>query len=131
MDLNRKKFTLEWAGRELSFETSILAEQAASSVLAKWGDTVVLVTVVMGDKDRSIDYFPLTVDYEEKFYAAGKIIGSRFVRREMRASEEAILSGRLIDRSLRPLFDHRIRRDVQIIVTILAIDEEMILMYSR
>jgi len=124
MDLNRKKFTLEWAGRELSFETSILAEQAASSVLAKWGDTVVLVTVVMGDKDRSIDYFPLTVDYEEKFYAAGKIIGSRFVRREMRASEEAILSGRLIDRSLRPLFDHRIRRDVQIIVTILAIDEE-------
>ena len=124
MNLQRKKFSHNLGGRELTIETSILAEQATSSVLAKLGDTVVLVTVVLGKEDRKIDYFPLTVDFEEKFYAAGKIIGSRFIRREGRPSEDAILSGRLIDRALRPLFDHRLRRDVQVVVTILSIDEE-------
>ena len=125
MDLQRKEFTIEIGGKTLKLETSILAEQANGAVLGTYGDTAVLVTAVMGKKDRTgIDYFPLTVDYEEKFYAAGKIIGSRFIRREGRPSEEAILNGRLVDRSIRPLFDHRIRRDVQVVVTVLAIDEE-------
>jgi len=78
----------------------------------------------MSKEDRAIDYLPLVIDYEERFYAAGKIIGSRFIRREGRPSEEAVLSGRLIDRSLRPLFDQRLRRDIQIIVTVLSYDEE-------
>lgn len=107
---------------ELQF--SDLAGQANGSVIAKYGETVVLATAVMGHKDKESDYFPLSVDYEEKFYAAGKIIGSRYVRREGRPSEEAVLSGRLIDRSIRPLFDQRMRRDTQVVTTILAFDEE-------
>ncbi|MFH1346675.1 MAG: polyribonucleotide nucleotidyltransferase [Spirochaetota bacterium] len=124
MSLNRKQFTTEIAGRTLTLETSDLAGQANAAVLGTYGDTSVLVAVTMGKEDRNTDYFPLTVDYEEKFYAAGKILGSRFMRREGRPSEEAVLSGRLIDRTLRPLFDQRLRRDVQIIITILSYDEE-------
>ena len=124
MDLGRKKFTLQLAGRPLTLEVSRLAGQANAAVLGTYGETTVLVTAVMSDKERTVNYMPLTVDYEEKFYAAGKIIGSRFIRREGRPSEEAILSGRLVDRALRPLFDSRIRRDIQIVVTILSIDEE-------
>ena len=79
----------------------------------------------MGKSDREgVDFFPLTVEYEEKFYAAGKILGSRFMRREGRASEAAILSGRLIDRTIRPLFDQRLRRDIQVVITVLSIDED-------
>ncbi len=122
--LNRQKFTIEVAGKTLTLETSRLAEQANAAVLGTYGDTSVLVTTVMGKKDKDIDYFPLVVDYEEKFYAAGKIIGSRFVRREGRPSENAILSGRMIDRSIRPLFDSRLRRDVQIVITILSYDDK-------
>jgi polyribonucleotide nucleotidyltransferase len=124
MGLDRKQFTTEYAGQTLTMEVSRLAEQATTAVLGKYGDTTVLVTTVMANEDRDVSYFPLVVDYEERFYAAGKIIGSRFVRREGRPSEEAILSGRIIDRTIRPLFDHRIRRPVQVVVTILTIDEE-------
>lgn len=124
MSITRKKFTTTVGNRELSLEVSSLAPQANSAVLAKYGETVALVTVVMGDEDSSADYLPLKVEYEERFYAAGKIIGSRFVRREGRPSEEAVLSGRLIDRTIRPLFDYHIRRDIQVVTTILAIDEE-------
>ncbi len=124
MNLEKREFTIECAGKPLSLSVSRAAEQATAAVLGTYGDTSVLVTVVMGHEDRKIDYFPLVVDFEEKFYAAGKIIGSRFVRREGRPSEGAILSGRLIDRSLRPFFDHRLRRDVQVVVTILSYDEE-------
>lgn len=84
--LNRQKFTTEIAGKTLTLEVSNLAGQANAAVLGTFGETSVLVTVVMGKEDRNIDYFPLTVDYEERFYAAGKIIGSRFVRREGRPS---------------------------------------------
>ena len=122
--LNKKSFSAEVGGKTLTIETSILGEQASGAVIVTYGDTVVLGTATMGSQDRAgIDYFPLTVDYEEKFYAAGKIIGSRFIRRESRPSDEAILNGRLVDRSLRPLFDQRLRRDVQVIITILSIDE--------
>lgn len=124
MNLEKREFKIEVAGKPLILEVSKLAEQATAAVVGTYGNTSVLVAVVMGHEDRTIDYFPLTVDYEEKFYAAGKIIGSRFIRREGRPSEGAILSGRLIDRSLRPLFDHRLRRDVQIVVTVLSYDEE-------
>ncbi|MFH0890742.1 MAG: polyribonucleotide nucleotidyltransferase [Candidatus Liptonbacteria bacterium] len=123
-EINKKKFTTEVGGKTLTLETSILAEQANAAVLAKYGETVVLATAVMVPTESDTDYLPLKVDYEEKFYAAGKIIGSRFIRREGRASEEAILAGRLVDRTIRPLFDQRIRRDMQVVVTVLAIDEE-------
>ena len=124
MSLHRKQYSIDVAGRPLILEISELAGRANAAVLAKYGDTAVLVTTVMGVKDRDTDFFPLTVDYEEKFYAAGKIIGSRFVRREGKASDEAILSGRIIDRTIRPLFNHRMRRDVQVVITVLAYDEE-------
>lgn len=124
MNLNLKQFKTEYQGRPLSLEVSDLAGQANAAVIGRYGDTAVLVTAVMGDKEKDADYFPLVVDYEERFYAAGKILGSRFVRREGRPSEEAILSGRLIDRTIRPLFDHRLRREVQVVVTILELDEE-------
>ncbi len=122
--LNKKIFSIDFAGQPLSLTISNLADQADASVLGQYGDTTVLVTAVMGKEDRDIDYFPLVVDYEEKFYAAGKIIGSRFVRREGRPSENAILSGRMIDRSIRPLFNHNLRRDVQLVITVLSYDEE-------
>ncbi len=124
MDLKKQEFKTTVGGKELRLEVSRIAEQATSAVLGSFGDTSVLVTVTMGKEDRNIDYFPLIIDYEEKFYAAGKIIGSRFIRREGRPSEEAILSGRLIDRTLRPLFNHALRRDVQIVITVLSYDEE-------
>ena len=124
MNLNRKTFDLDLAARKLQLETSSIGEQTNSAIIGRYGDTTVLVTAVMGSEDRDIDYMPLTVDYEEKFYAAGKIIGSRFVRREGRPSDEAILSGRLVDRAIRPLFDSRMRRDIQVVITILSYDEE-------
>lgn len=124
MNLNKKEFSVDFAGKPLKLTVSKIAEQANAAVMGQYGDTIVLATVVMGKEDRKIDYFPLTVDYEERFYAAGKIIGSRFVRREGRPSQEAVLSGRLVDRAIRPLFDHRLRRDVQIVLTILSYDEE-------
>jgi len=119
--MNRKKhqYSIEVGGQPLELEVSHLADKANAAVLAKYGETIVLVTAVMSHRERDADFFPLMVDYEEKFYAAGKILGSRFVRREGRASDEAILSARLIDRTIRPLFDHRMRREVQIVVTIL------------
>ena len=122
--LDKKQFSIDVAGKTLTIETSQLAEQANAAVLAKYGETVVLATAVMGRKETEMEYMPLKVDYEEKFYAAGKIIGSRYVRREGKASEEAVLAGRLVDRTIRPLFDSRIRREIQVVVTVLQIDEQ-------
>ncbi len=123
MEINRKVFKTEFAGKPLSFEISRVGEQADSAIIGRYGDTVVLATVVMGKSDKAgMDYFPLTVNYEEKFYAAGKILGSRFMRREGKSSDEAVLSGRLIDRAIRPLFNSAMRRDVQVVVTVLQID---------
>ncbi len=120
-----KKFETEVAGRKLVVETGLLAEQANASVTVRYGDTVVLATAVMSPTAREgINYFPLMVDYEEKFYASGKIKGSRFIKREGRPTDEAVLNGRLIDRTLRPLFNQRMRNEVQVIVTVLSIDQE-------
>ncbi len=111
--------------RTLSFETGKLAGLANGSVTARYGDTVILVTTVTAKEPREgVDFFPLTVDYEERLYAAGKISGSRFIKRENRPSEEAILAARLVDRPLRPLFPKYFRNDVQIIITVLSADLE-------
>ena len=114
------------AGRELLVERGRMAEQANGSVTLTYGGTTVLVTAVMAKHPRigGGDFFPLTVDFEEKLYAAGKIKGSRFMKREGRATDEAILTGRLIDRSLRPRFNQRMRNEVQVISTVLSIDGE-------
>ncbi|HEX3095775.1 MAG TPA: polyribonucleotide nucleotidyltransferase, partial [Patescibacteria group bacterium] len=123
--MDTKKITANIAGTEWSFETGHLANQASGAVMARVGDTVVLaVAVLKGDPREGIDYFPLLVDYEEKLYAAGKIKGSRWVKREGRPTDEAILTGRVIDRSLRPLFPDGMRNDVQVVATVLSIDGE-------
>jgi polyribonucleotide nucleotidyltransferase len=121
----KKTFSTMVGGKEMTAEFSDLAEQANGSVLLRYGKTVVLATACMSTKERNdIDYFPLMVDYEEKYYAAGQILGSRFMRREGRPSEEAVLSGRVVDRTIRPLFDHNLRNEIQVVITILAIDQD-------
>lgn len=123
--MERAKVNKEIAGKQISLESGVLALQANGSVIGRLGDTVVLATAVMSKNVREgMDYFPLLVDYEERLYAAGKIKGSRFIKREGRATDEAILSGRLIDRSLRPLFPDGMRNDVQVVATILSVDEQ-------
>jgi polyribonucleotide nucleotidyltransferase len=115
---------VEVAGRRLSIETGRVAEQANGAVILRQGDTVVLSTAVMAKEPREgIDWFPLTCDYEEKLYAAGKIPGA-FMRREGRPSETAILASRLTDRPLRPLFPDGFRLDVQVVSTVLSVDQE-------
>lgn len=120
-----KVFTTELGGKPLSISTGQLAGQANAAVTVRYGDTIVLVTATMAKTAREgIDFFPLVVDYEERLYAAGKIKSSRFMKREGRASDDAILTSRLIDRSLRPLFDDKIRNDVQVVATVLSWDGE-------
>ncbi len=112
------------AGKELEVTFGKLAEQANGSCLVKYGDTMVLVTATMSSKPREgMSFFPLSVDYEEKLYSVGKIPGG-FIKREGRPSEKAILTSRLIDRPLRPLFNDGIRHDVQIIVTVLSVEQD-------
>lgn len=124
MKIEKKQFTTEIGGKELSVEISSFAEQANAAVIVKYGETVVLGTAVMAKTEGTLHYLPLRVEYEERFYAAGKIIGSRFIRREGRPSEEAVLTGRLIDRTLRPLFNQNIRRELQVVATVLSYDGE-------
>lgn len=116
--------SLEISGRTMSFEIGKLAEQANAAVLARYGDTVVLVTAVSAKERTDLDYFPLSVEYAEKLYAGGRIKGSRWVKREGRPTDDAVLKGRLIDRSIRPLFPKDFKRDVQVIATILSVDGE-------
>src|SRR5437763_6211651 len=111
-------------GRVMSIETGRVAEQASGAVLARYGETVILATAVGSNEPREgIDFFPLTVDVEERMYAAGKIPDG-FIKREGRASEHAILACRLADRPLRPLFPKGYRNDVQIVITVLSADQE-------
>jgi polyribonucleotide nucleotidyltransferase len=124
MNKNKTTVSVEFGGKTLSFETGELAPQATASVLARLGDTMVLVTIVEGGERSDIDYFPLSVEYVERLYAGGKIKGSRWVKREGRPSDEAILAGRLIDRSIRPLFPKSFKREVQVIITVLSVDAE-------
>ncbi len=122
--MQKKEYSVEIGGKTLTATFTDLAEQAHGSVILKYGETIVLATACMShDKQEGLGFFNLTVDYVEKFYAAGKILGSRFVRREGKFSEEAILASRVIDRTLRPLFEQSIRHAVQVIVTVLSVDE--------
>src|SRR6266403_2040257 len=115
--------SIDLGGKTLTLETGALAPQATAAVFARLGDTVVLVTVVGGGL-TTLDYFPLSVEYIERLYAGGKIKGSRWVKREGRPSDEAILAGRLIDRSIRPLFPKAFKNEVQVIITVLSVDGE-------
>jgi polyribonucleotide nucleotidyltransferase len=117
-----KKYEKEFAGRTLSVEIGRLANQANGSCRVQYGETSILITATMSAHPKMADYFPLSVDYEEKYYAAGKIKGSKWIKRETRPSEEAILTGRLIDRALRPRFDHNARNEVQVVATVLSFD---------
>lgn len=117
-----KKYSKEFADKKLFVEIGRLAGQANGSCYVQYGETAVLITATMSERPKDADYFPLSVDYEEKYYAAGKIKGSKWIKRETRPSEEAILTGRLIDRSIRPRFDSNIRNEVQIVATVLSFD---------
>lgn len=120
-----KNYSIQVGGKQLQAQIGQLAAQAGGTVTITYGETVVLATATM-KKQRSegSDYFPLFVDYEERYYAAGKIKGSRFIKREGRPSDQAILNGRIIDRTIRPLFDERMRNEVQVVVTVLSVDKE-------
>ena len=118
----RKELDLD--GKKFTFETGELASKANASVLASLGETVVLATVVSKEASPDVDFFPLAVDYEERLYAGGKISTSRFVKREGRPSEEAVLTARLIDRSIRPLFPKDYQAEVQVVITVLSVDQE-------
>ena len=112
----------DWCGKKLTLEVNRVGFRTTASVLVSYGETVVLGTAMVGDRPIVLDYFPLSIDYEEKFYAAGKISGSRFIKREGRPSDEAVLIGRLIDRPIRPLFPKGYREEVQVVATVLSMD---------
>ena len=114
--------TADFCGRPLTLEVNRVGFRTSASVLVKYGDTVVLGTAMAGSAQHGMDYFPLSIDYEEKFYAAGKISSSRFIKREGRPSDEAILIGRLIDRPIRPLFPKGYRQEVQVVASVLSMD---------
>ncbi|HTW96445.1 MAG TPA: polyribonucleotide nucleotidyltransferase, partial [Candidatus Methylomirabilis sp.] len=123
-NFQEQKVSGQWLGRELSLRSGKMAQQADAAVIAQYGETVVLATVVEAKEERNVDYFPLTVDFEERLYAAGIIKGSRWIKREGRPSDESILNGRMVDRSLRPLFTGESRKDTQVVVTVLSYDGE-------
>ena len=112
----------DWLGRELSFEVNRVGFRTTATVMVRYGETVVLGVVNSGDVNPNLDYFPLLIDYEEKYYASGKISSSRFIKREGKPSDEAVLVGRLIDRPIRPLFPKGYRNECQVVTTVLSMD---------
>lgn len=123
--MQKQSFRTTIGERELVAEFTDLTAHAHGSVIIRSGETAVLVTAVMSERENTgANYFPLSVEFEERFYAAGQILGSRFVRREGKPSDDAVLKARIIDRTIRPLFDHRIRHDVQVVATVLAMGED-------
>lgn len=120
--MNKIEDSIEINGQRLTLQTGKLAQAATASIFARLGDTCVLVTVTLGQEREGIDFLPLQVEYVEKLYAGGRIKGSRWVKREGRPSDEVILTSRLIDRSIRPLFPKNLRREIQIIITLLSVD---------
>src|SRR5258706_14800227 len=119
------KVSADFCGRELSLEVGRVGFRTSASVLARYGDTVVLGTAMVSPEAvHGMDYFPLSIDYEEKFYAAGKISGSRFIKREGRPSDDAVLIGRLIDRPIRPLWPKGYHNEVQGVATVLSLDPD-------
>ncbi|HJV32069.1 MAG TPA: polyribonucleotide nucleotidyltransferase, partial [Bacillales bacterium] len=123
MDQNKHQYSIDWAGRTLTVELGQLAKQASGAVLVRYGDTAVLSTATASKEPKNLDFFPLTVNYEERLYAVGKIPGG-FIKREGRPSEKAILASRLIDRPIRPLFADGFRNDVQVISIVMSVDQD-------
>ncbi len=119
-----RTFSLALGDKTLIAEVNDLAGRAHSSVIMRYGETVLLVTAVMAQESKPVDFMPLTVDYDEKFYATGTIRGSRFIRREGRPQDSAILAGRVVDRSIRPLFPDYLRNEVQVVITELSLSQE-------
>src|SRR3954469_10253388 len=123
MGQDKHVYSLEWAGRKLTVEIGQLAKQANGAVLVRYGDSVVLSTATASKEPKNVDFFPLTVNYEEKLYAVGKIPGG-FIKREGRPSEKAILASRLIDRPIRPMFPDGFRNDVQCISMVMSVEQD-------
>jgi len=123
MRMQKTSYSIEFGGKPLTIEVGKFAQASNGTCTVRYGDTVVLATAVLSKEVRAgLDFFPLMVDFEEKLYAAGRIKGSRFIKREGRPTDEAVLAARFIDRAIRPLFDQRIKNDVQIILSVLAFD---------
>ena len=122
--MEKQVFETDFAGKKLIIETGELAQQANGSCTVRYGDTVVLATAVMGNIREGVDFFPLSVEYEERLYAAGKIKGSRWIKREGRPTDEAVLTARLVDRCIRPLFAKDIKNEIQVVITVLSYDQE-------
>lgn len=123
--MQKRTFEIELGGKTLFADFTDLTVQAHGSVILRYGETSILVTAVMSERENpGLPYFPLSVEFEEKFYAVGAILGSRFQRREGRPSDGAVLSARIVDRTIRPLFNHQIRNDVQVVITVLAMGED-------
>lgn len=122
MGQDKQVYTIDWAGRSLSVEIGQLAKQANGAVMVRYGDTAVLSTATASKEPKKLDFFPLTVNYEERLYAVGKIPGG-FIKREGRPSEKAILASRLIDRPIRPLFADGFRNEVQVISIVMSVDQ--------
>lgn len=122
MENGKHVFSMDWAGRPLTVEIGELAKQANGACLVRYGDSAVLCTVTASKEPKSVDFFPLTVNYEERLYAVGKIPGG-FIKREGRPSEEAILASRLIDRPIRPLFPDGFRNEVQVVDLVMSVDQ--------
>ncbi|MBQ3309807.1 polyribonucleotide nucleotidyltransferase [Candidatus Saccharibacteria bacterium] len=116
------RLSTEWCGRELTLEVNRVGFRTTSSVLVQYGDTTILGSVVVSKDPVEQDFFPLSIEYEEKFYAAGKMSGSKFIKREGKPSDNAILVGRLIDRPIRPLFPKGYRQEIQVVATVLSMD---------
>src|SRR5918996_791415 len=122
MSQEKQVFSIDLAGRQLTVETGQLAKQANGAVLVRYGDTAVLSTATASKEAKNVDFFPLTVNYEERLYAVGKIPGG-FIKREGRPSERAILASRLIDRPIRPLFAEGFRNEVQVVSVVMSVDQ--------
>src|SRR5258708_36773961 len=116
------KVETEFCGRPLSLEVGRVGFRTSASVLVRYGETVVLGSAMVGKPLQGFDYFPLSIDYEERFYAAGRMSGSRFMKREGKPSDDAVLIGRLIDRPIRPLWPKGYRNEVQGVATVLSLD---------
>lgn len=123
MGQEKHVFSIDWAGRKLTVETGQLAKQANGAVMVRYGDTAVLSTATASKEPKTVDFFPLTVNYEERLYAVGKIPGG-FIKREGRPSEKAILASRLIDRPIRPLFADGFRNEVQVVSIVMSVDQD-------
>ncbi|OLN22746.1 polyribonucleotide nucleotidyltransferase [Domibacillus antri] len=122
MEQGKQTFSMDWAGRKLTVEVGQIAKQANGSALIRYGDTVVLSSATASKEPKAVDFFPLTVNYEERLYAVGKIPGG-FIKREGRPSEKATLASRLIDRPIRPLFPDGFRNEIQVISMVMSVDQ--------